>query len=72
MGAKVGGWKGGGHVHQTNGYFEHVVAQRKVAEAVPCACSASAHAALGIVEVFLRVLVEARHSCVLCIGMKVK
>lgn len=55
-----------GYLHQADGDFEHVVAQGEVAETIPCARGALAHAALahaafGVCEVFLRVFVEARH-----------
>tara|TARA_R110002003_G_scaffold104_9_gene8251 strand:+ start:5305 stop:5625 length:321 start_codon:yes stop_codon:yes gene_type:complete len=43
--------------HQSYSYFEHIVAQREVAEAVPGARCALSHAAFGILEVFLCVLV---------------
>jgi hypothetical protein len=56
----VEGEKGQG-IHESNGYFEHVVAQREVAKTIPCPEGPLAHAALGVMEVFLRVFVEARH-----------
>lgn len=48
-------------LHESDSYFEHVVAQREIAETVPCVGGASTHTALCIMEVFLGVLVEAGH-----------
>lgn len=48
-------------IHEADSYFEHVVAQRKVAERVPGTRSASAYALLRILEIFPCVLVQAGH-----------
>lgn len=45
------------HVHQAYSYFEHVVAQRKIAEAVPGVCGSSLDALLSIAQCLGCVLV---------------
>lgn len=58
-------WIGGrvweGVVHQTDGYFEDVVAEDKVGEAIPSALGAFFDALAGVEEGFPAV-VEARHT----------
>jgi hypothetical protein len=47
----------GRFLHQTNCYFEHVVAEGEVGEAVPGRGCFGADALFGVAEVLLRVLV---------------
>ena len=47
--------------HQSNSDLEHVVAQRKVGEAIPRARRPTSHPLLRILKVLLRILVKARH-----------
>lgn len=53
--------KAGVCLHQSYGHFEHVVAQREAAEAVPYMRALLSNPLLSVAQILLCVFVETRH-----------